>query len=76
MICGHGISNAIWWELAHFGLSAFSGWLVYSLTWITLRFISQKISVQDSYIRRISFLAGLSAAIVSHVLEDYFIGWF
>ena len=77
MICGYSLLKIVLSEVAHFGLSAYAGWLGYSLTQIIqLRIISHRNLACVSRIPHVSYLAGLSFAIAAHVLEDYYLGWF
>lgn len=72
-------------ESKHFLLAASMGLLVYSLTWITLRgmcwafakLTSKPRSWDAGWLIHLScLLLGLSAALVSHWLLDYFSVWY
>ena len=59
----------------HFILAFAAAWLPCSLILITLRF-SSATKTDALRMRRYLFWLALSVAIVSHVLEDWYIGWF
>ena len=75
-------------ELAHFlfggSVSLAVALLAFSLIWITYRYIfsafaGYRYPLTSSTMVRAGFfilLCSLSAALFSHVLEDYFLGWF
>lgn len=77
MICGHPIWQVILCPLFHWFLSAFMGWLGHLLTLTILYHIcGSEAIINDSYIRMCSVLVGLSFALLSHVLEDYYVKLF
>ena len=59
----------------HFMLAFAAVWLLLRLTLIILRFFSVT-PMEELLIRPYLFWLALSAAIASHVLEDYCLGWF
>lgn len=67
-----------WYPIAHFLLAFFVGLLAYWLTSTILLAISQAgtLHITGGFIYRFSLVVALSLAIVSHILEDYLLGWF
>ena len=59
----------------HFALAFALAWLGCSLIWTISRCFSAT-PTDESRIRPYLFWLSLSLAIVSHVLEDYWLGWF
>lgn len=66
VICGFEITQIVTSLGYHFLLSASVGWLVYWLTW----------TISGDRERRTRLSLSLAFALVAHVVEDYFVGWF
>ncbi len=59
----------------HFLLAYAAAWLLLQSIWIILRFFSAT-KTDELRMRPYLFWLALSAAIASHVLEDWYVGWF
>ena len=71
MICGYPVDLIIYALVCHFGLSCFMGFAGY---WLTLTILS-RLTVGGS-IHRFSLVVGLCFSVASHILQDYYLGWF
>lgn len=69
MICGFKIWQVTAYPMCHFIWSAFWGSLGYSLTLTMLLRINAQNLMGDSYISTCALLAGVSFAMLSHVME-------
>jgi len=66
VICGYEILQIARCLACHFMLSAFVGWLAWRLT----------LTIFGAGDVRTRLFLSLGLALVVHVLEDYFVGWF
>ena len=74
------LSDIVLYSVAHFGLSASVGFLVYwSISTIHSRIISWGSGARchsESGMSKLALSAALSSSVLAHVLEDYFVRWF
>ncbi len=76
MIWGYNVFVILGFEVCHFGLSAFVGWLAYRLTSTILFHTGLKDISPKLATYHLPLLVALSCAVLVHVLEDYTLNLF